>query len=127
MIFFFKQKTAYELRISDWSSDVCSSDLWCLRHRPWVLIAFLLTVVGTVYLYVAIPKDFIPGEDSGRLIAYPEGPEEISFEAMARHQRELAAIVRAAPDIAARAEGGSGGQVVVSPCSSRWSRYPDRK
>src|SRR3546814_3880062 len=26
-IFFFKQKTAYELRISDWSSDVCSSDL----------------------------------------------------------------------------------------------------
>src|SRR3546814_3086540 len=30
VIFFFKQKTAYEMRISDWSSDVCSSDL--LRH-----------------------------------------------------------------------------------------------
>src|SRR3546814_2015932 len=28
-IFFFKQKTAYEMRISDWSSDVCSSDLFC--------------------------------------------------------------------------------------------------
>src|SRR3546814_9409413 len=27
-VFFFKQKTAYELRISDWSSDVCSSDLY---------------------------------------------------------------------------------------------------
>src|SRR3546814_5839520 len=27
MFFFFKQKTAYEMRISDWSSDVCSSDL----------------------------------------------------------------------------------------------------
>src|SRR3546814_4132702 len=27
LVFFFKQKTAYELRISDWSSDVCSSDL----------------------------------------------------------------------------------------------------
>src|SRR3546814_13921351 len=27
MLFFFKQKTAYEMRISDWSSDVCSSDL----------------------------------------------------------------------------------------------------
>src|SRR3546814_5025152 len=27
MFFFFKQKTAYDLRISDWSSDVCSSDL----------------------------------------------------------------------------------------------------
>src|SRR3546814_4336014 len=41
--FFFKQKTAYEMRISDWSSDVCSSDLLppdlplqhgLLRHQP---------------------------------------------------------------------------------------------
>src|SRR3546814_7001391 len=31
--FFFKQKTAYEMRISDWSSDVCSSDLYD-RHDP---------------------------------------------------------------------------------------------
>src|SRR3546814_6866888 len=28
VVFFFKQKTAYEMRISDWSSDVCSSDLF---------------------------------------------------------------------------------------------------
>src|SRR3546814_14497581 len=40
LFFFFKQKTAYEMRISDWSSDVCSSDLVAdagrggrLRHR----------------------------------------------------------------------------------------------
>src|SRR3546814_19044283 len=31
--FFFKQKTAYEMRISDWSSDVCSSDLVADRRR----------------------------------------------------------------------------------------------
>src|SRR3546814_15989298 len=44
VFFFFKQKTAYEMRISDWSSDVCSSDLSCLSHlnhlrsreRRWV-------------------------------------------------------------------------------------------
>src|SRR3546814_10103715 len=30
--FFFKQKTAYEMRISDWSSDVCSSDLRSIDH-----------------------------------------------------------------------------------------------
>src|SRR3546814_20740657 len=41
LVFFFKQKTAYEMRISDWSSDVCSSDLPplpdaldTLGHRP---------------------------------------------------------------------------------------------
>src|SRR3546814_7292827 len=33
VFFFFKQKTAYEMRISDWSSDVCSSDLWRVGMR----------------------------------------------------------------------------------------------
>src|SRR3546814_1639790 len=40
MFFFFKQKTAYEMRISDWSSDVCSSDL------PELLALALLDVEG---------------------------------------------------------------------------------
>src|SRR3546814_3505180 len=35
MYFYCKQKTAYEMRISDWSSDVCSSDLRELIHRPF--------------------------------------------------------------------------------------------
>src|SRR3546814_13774866 len=34
LFFFFKQKTAYEMRISDWSSDVCSSDLACCAFWP---------------------------------------------------------------------------------------------
>src|SRR3546814_3450486 len=34
VVFFFKQKTAYEMRISDWSSDVCSSDLRVLGRAP---------------------------------------------------------------------------------------------
>src|SRR3546814_8455717 len=33
-VFFFKQKTAYEIRISDWSSDVCSSDLLKVSSVP---------------------------------------------------------------------------------------------
>src|SRR3546814_17885537 len=33
IFFFFKQKTAYEMRISDWSSDVCSSDLSAVSYR----------------------------------------------------------------------------------------------
>src|SRR3546814_17903386 len=43
LVFFFKQKTAYDMRISDWSSDVCSSDLWrwivptlCLVTLPYL-------------------------------------------------------------------------------------------
>src|SRR3546814_7772888 len=41
VFFFFKQKTAYEMRISDWSSDVCSSDL--VRQRP-LLVLFHLDI-----------------------------------------------------------------------------------
>src|SRR3546814_9093070 len=42
--FFFKQKTAYEMRISDWSSDVCSSDLPCASTR--MRVAADLQVLG---------------------------------------------------------------------------------
>src|SRR3546814_20348791 len=45
LVFFFKQKTAYEMRISDWSSDVCSSDLRAAptgqRDHPPVAVAGL--------------------------------------------------------------------------------------
>src|SRR3546814_11020313 len=44
--FFFKQKTAYEMRISDWSSDVCSSDLPEVRNR-----------------LVLMPADIVAGEE----------------------------------------------------------------
>src|SRR3546814_8516329 len=38
-VFCFKQKTAYEMRISDWSSDVCSSDLASDAYFPYLAIA----------------------------------------------------------------------------------------
>src|SRR3546814_1062341 len=50
IFFFFKQKTAYEMRISDWSSDVCSSDLQSGNpHRPPAAAHRILTV------FVVIP------------------------------------------------------------------------
>src|SRR3546814_2143039 len=44
-VFFFKQKTAYEMRISDWSSDVCSSDLRVLATAVIALRLFENPVV----------------------------------------------------------------------------------
>src|SRR3546814_10920300 len=49
VFFFFKQKTAYEMRISDWSSDVCSSDL---RHRE---LFYAVPGIGAV-LHTANPR-----------------------------------------------------------------------
>src|SRR3546814_2147314 len=52
IVFFFKQKTAYELRISDWSSDVCSSDLTRFRRGAIVAIAAVgsTAIVGVTWL-----------------------------------------------------------------------------
>src|SRR3546814_6653027 len=42
VFFFFKQKTAYEMRISDWSSDVCSSDLTLFEAMVLVVLVILV-------------------------------------------------------------------------------------
>src|SRR3546814_2042688 len=53
-VFFFKQKTAYEMRISDWSSDVCSSDLPVLHRsgRPCCLECDSDRVLARLYQLV---------------------------------------------------------------------------
>src|SRR3546814_10293128 len=59
--FFFKQKTAYEIRISDWSSDVCSSDLLQLRGAHFVdhridiqphQLAIVIDMVDDILIFV---------------------------------------------------------------------------
>src|SRR3546814_9280597 len=45
VFFFFKQKTAYEMRISDWSSDVCSSDLLARLGRLFLCLVLVLAII----------------------------------------------------------------------------------
>src|SRR3546814_8499052 len=75
-VFFFKQKTAYEMRISDWSSDVCSSDLLAdpdLAHVPATRLENACAT-GSAALYTAM--DFI---ESGRgRIALVVGAEKMT-------------------------------------------------
>ena len=72
---------------------------WCLVHRLYVMAVFVLTILATVYLYKTIQKDFIPAEDTGRLIAYAEGGQDISYEAMAAYQRDVAKIAAEDPNV----------------------------
>src|SRR3546814_4378942 len=54
VFFFFKQKTAYEMRISDWSSDVCSSDLVAFDNYAWVFPTSLLMAAAEVYVVASV-------------------------------------------------------------------------
>src|SRR3546814_10587493 len=66
-VFFFKQKTAYEMRISDWSSDVCSSDLHARRRRVAAEALGVGDVGAEVRRPVVVDLDFAVQEE--RLVA----------------------------------------------------------
>ncbi len=81
-----------------------------LGHRRAMLSLTLLSLVGTLYLYGAIPKGFFPTEDTGLLSVTTEAAQGISFEAMAAAQQEAAKIIQADPAVeVVNSTVGSGG------------------
>src|SRR3546814_4451052 len=99
--FFFKQKTAYEMRISDWSSDVCSSDLY-------------------------VPTVPLLGLSFGGVS--PTNVKNIAIEFDPQNHKELYGFSGTAElDLGAatlrRSEERRVGQECVSTCRSRWSPY----
>ncbi|PYU14303.1 MAG: acriflavine resistance protein B [Acidobacteria bacterium] len=66
---------------------------FALRHRLATMALSLVLVVATGYLFVKIPKGFLPSEDTGSIFIFTEAAEGISYEAMVQHQRLLADIV----------------------------------
>jgi HAE1 family hydrophobic/amphiphilic exporter-1 len=82
------------LRAYTWSLDKV------IKYKPVTLLITLLTIAGSAYLYVAVPKGFFPREDTGYLLGITEATSDISFKAMVPHQREVADIVRADPAVA---------------------------
>src|SRR3546814_2183738 len=100
MFFFFKQKTAYEMRISDWSSDVCSSDL--------IGASAALAQRGIGGSEIAEPRRFleadIVGKDDDRIgrrdHIFTQAAEWILVKHRLRGGRE--------PEIALQDKGGAG-------------------
>jgi HAE1 family hydrophobic/amphiphilic exporter-1 len=70
-----------------------------LRHRMTTMIITIMTLIATVYLFWAIPKGFLPSEDTGSIFAFTEAQQGISFDSMAKHQIELADIVSKDPNV----------------------------
>jgi hydrophobic/amphiphilic exporter-1 (mainly G- bacteria), HAE1 family len=68
-----------------------------LRHPQATVGVFVATIVGTAWLFITVPKGFIPDEDMGQIFAFTEGAQDISFDSMMAHQREAAAIVLKQP------------------------------
>jgi multidrug efflux pump len=74
---------------------------WALDHRRVMLATIVLTVIGTFFLYGAVPKNFVAEQDTGLLRGTTFGAFNVSFEQMARLQQKAVDIVLADPAVAA--------------------------
>src|SRR3546814_11804165 len=128
IVFFSKPKTAYEMRISDWSSDVCSSDLnAALREGERVLDVACGTGVVTRLASEQVGAtgavsglDVNPGMLAVARAATPVGMSIEWHEANA----EATPLPDASFDVVLRSEERRVGEECVSTCRSRWSRHP---
>ena len=72
-----------------------------LRFRFITLLVFFATLSTTVYLFILIPKGFVPEQDNGVLIGTSEGAQDISFREMSRRQLQLGEVLMSDPGVAA--------------------------
>ena len=59
---------------------------WVLRHQPATLVVTALTLVITIWLYIIIPKGFLPPQDTGLITAVLEAEPQVSFTELSRLQ-----------------------------------------
>lgn len=87
-----------------------------LRYRRTTMAVLLLTFGLTAYLFVAIPKGFIPTEDNGTIFAFTEAAQDVSFEAMMARQRAVAEVFRTHPHVEQLVSfiGASGSSTVLN-------------
>ncbi len=87
-----------------------SSLQWALGHRRTVMLAFAALFVATGFLFVEMPKGFLPSDDVGQLFVITEAAQDISFDAMANLQQQVAAEIRRNPHVeSVMAFAGAGG------------------
>ena len=92
-----------------------------MRHQGLVLGLAVLTLAGTIVLYVVIPKGFLPLQDTGAIVATTEAAQNISIPAMSALQLKAAAIVERDPAVENVASLVGAGSVNPTPNVGRLS------
>jgi HAE1 family hydrophobic/amphiphilic exporter-1 len=96
-------------RLFAWSERVWERTLrgyerslgWVMTRRRAVMAFSGAVLAATVWLFIVVPKGFIPSEDSGRVSGTTETAEGTGFAEMVRHQEQVAAIVKRDPNVEA--------------------------
>jgi multidrug efflux pump len=72
---------------------------WVLRHQTLTLWVTFATLVATVWLYLIIPKGFLPLQDTGLIMAVTEAGPAVSFNEMQRLQASVERVIKQDPDV----------------------------
>ncbi|MBM7343791.1 multidrug efflux RND transporter permease subunit MdtC [Pantoea coffeiphila] len=70
-----------------------------LNHARWTLLVFFATIGLTMYLYVSIPKTFMPEQDTGRLMGFIQADQSISFQSIRDKLQDFMRIVHDDPAV----------------------------
>src|SRR6266705_2394948 len=72
---------------------------WVLRHRPATMVSFVLVLAATLYLFVKIPKGFVPDQDTDQILAVTEAAQGTSYFEMVQYQKAIAEVIREDPNV----------------------------
>ncbi|RPE00302.1 multidrug transporter subunit MdtC [Candidatus Pantoea deserta] len=72
---------------------------WVLNHARWVLLLLAGTVALTIWLFIQVPKTFMPEQDTGRLSGFISADQSISFQAIRQKLQDFMVIVKADPAV----------------------------
>jgi multidrug efflux pump len=92
---------------------------WALRREGMMLALALLTLGGTVWLYIAMPKGFLPLQDTGLVTITTEAPQDVSFRRMSELQRRVAEVVAEDAEVAAVASVAGAGTINAAQNTGR--------
>ena len=66
---------------------------WSLRHQSLMLVFTAATFVASIWLYIIIPKGFVPEQDTGLIAGVTDAAQDISFDNMSALQQKVADII----------------------------------
>ncbi len=95
-LFYRKSEHAFNWVIAKYGTTL----QWVLKHQPMTLAVTVATLVGTILLFMVVPKGFFPVQDTGVILGVSEAPADVSFDAMSQRQQALAKVILQDPAVA---------------------------
>jgi len=83
---------------------------WVLAHKLGAMLFSVATLLGTVVLFIVIPKGFLPSEDRSQIMGFTEAAEGVSYKSMFEYQRAVSSLLQTKSEIASfmSSAGGRG-------------------